>query len=104
LPVSRHLPHPANQASSSSCQRLTVLLRDWMTVTPAKTIISSRSFAPSSKREDHVVLSACLSSTEGLPRIPQASCETPCTDSLIVELSGTIRLLRQTASGRQKAR
>jgi hypothetical protein len=70
LPVSRHLPHPANQASSSSCQRPQAgsLLRDCITVTRAKTTISSRSFAPNSKRENHVIL---LSAYLSFPRIPR---------------------------------
>lgn len=53
-----------------------------------------------SKRENHVVLlSVYLSLAEVFREYP-ASCQTSCTDSLIVELSGTIRLLRQTPSGR----
>jgi hypothetical protein len=104
LPVSRQLPHPANQASPSSCRRPQAdhLLRDCITVTRAKTTISSKSLAPISKRENHVVLlSGHLSLTEVFRECP-ASRQTPWTDSPIVELFGTIRLLRQTLKGKKQ--
>jgi hypothetical protein len=59
--------------TASSCQSGLIkllseagrLCRDCVAITRAKTTISSRSFAPNSKREDHVVLlSAYLSLTE----------------------------------------
>jgi hypothetical protein len=84
--------------------RLAVCCVTVSTITRSMTAIPSRSFAPNSKRENHVVLlSVYLSLAEVFREYP-ASCQTSCTDSLIVELSGTIRLLRQTPSGRQKSK
>jgi hypothetical protein len=84
--------------------RLAVCCATVSTITRSMTAIPSRSFAPNSKRENHVVLLSVYSSLAEVFRKYPASCQTSCTDSLIVELSGTIRLLRQTPSGRQKSK
>jgi hypothetical protein len=81
--------------TASSCQSGLIKLlleagrlwRDCITITRAKMTISSRSFAPNSKREDHVVL---LSLAEVF-REYLGSCR---TDSLLWNFPETSRLLR----------